>query len=393
MLFQPTLPARGATVAAGKDENRRIISTHAPRTGSDGQPREPIGSKSNFNPRSPHGERQIGAVPGRKLNVFQPTLPARGATILRVCLPRNHRISTHAPRTGSDDVSDDGKIDNMIFQPTLPARGATRMQVCRAPAPTNFKPRSPHGERPAATRWSSAARYFNPRSPHGERHKACDGDADGEKFQPTLPARGATASGSGKGRKLTLFQPTLPARGATCLRLCNADYILFQPTLPARGATRLAYHTDQPKTISTHAPRTGSDTSSLCEPTRSADFNPRSPHGERRNRWQMYHNCQAFQPTLPARGATRRRGAARFRRAISTHAPRTGSDEGRKEFSPHENISTHAPRTGSDMCLQSAIERDVSISTHAPRTGSDTFERAYSRALSISTHAPRTGSD
>ena len=35
--------------------------------------------------------------------IFQPTLPARGATRF-VPLPRRqrHRISTHAPRTGSD---------------------------------------------------------------------------------------------------------------------------------------------------------------------------------------------------------------------------------------------------------------------------------------------------
>ena len=60
-------------------------------------------------------------------------------------------------------------------------------------------------------------------------------------------------------------------------------------------------------------------------------FNPRSPHGERR-----------------AESVTRRRS---------------------RNFNPR---SPHGER----LCLQSAIERDVSISIHAPRTGSDTaFQR------------------
>ena len=34
------------------------------------------------------------------------------------------------------------------------------------------------------------------------------------------------------------------------------------------------------------------------------DFNPRSPHGERRQDAQQRMTAGAFQPTLPARGAT-----------------------------------------------------------------------------------------
>ena len=78
-----------------------------------------------FNPRSPHGERPThGSGRAAALAAFQPTLPARGATIeslvwvgdtsFQPTLPargatdrprrnrRGLRISTHAPRTGSD---------------------------------------------------------------------------------------------------------------------------------------------------------------------------------------------------------------------------------------------------------------------------------------------------
>ena len=58
------------------------------------------------------------------------------------------------------------------------------------------------------------------------------------------------------------------------------------------------------KAISTHAPRTGSDFLLLKKSLQKIHFNPRSPHGERLTRMQSPTFCRAFQPTLPARGAT-----------------------------------------------------------------------------------------
>ena len=125
ILFQPTLPARGATCYEIKARGRIFISTHAPRTGSDEQvlllslcnhiisthaPRTgsdlricyiPIGMY-HFNPRSPHGERRMQRKNVSTAVLFQPTLPARGATIAGCPRLRNDSISTHAPRTGSD---------------------------------------------------------------------------------------------------------------------------------------------------------------------------------------------------------------------------------------------------------------------------------------------------
>ena len=101
----------------------------------------------------------------------------------------------------------------------------------------------------------------------------------------------------------------------------------FQPTLPARGATQHemeGYHNEQ-------------------------YFNPRSPHGERQVLEQTREiKVTAFQPTLPARGATIAAVHDVLRRTISTHAPRTGSDHARSGDLRRALISTHAPRTGSD---------------------------------------------
>ena len=57
-----------------------MISTHAPRTGSDWESRDILQVQGDFNPRSPHGERPYGRIKIAAGGVFQPTLPARGAT-------------------------------------------------------------------------------------------------------------------------------------------------------------------------------------------------------------------------------------------------------------------------------------------------------------------------
>ena len=60
-----------------------------------------------------------------------------------------------------------------------------------------------------------------------------------------------------------------------------------------------------------------------CQP----DFNPRSPHGERPDSDVVESIAQAFQSTLPARGATFNAfGKMMENYKISIHAPRTGSD-------------------------------------------------------------------
>ena len=102
--------------------------------------------------------------------MFQPTLPVRGATDVVFDQIVDPWVSTHAPREGSDVVGRLPCVTPMTFQPTLPVRGAT------IPA------------KGTSTR--------------------------GGWFQPTLPVRGATFSG-GRLHGGAGFQPTLPVRGAT----------------------------------------------------------------------------------------------------------------------------------------------------------------------------------
>ena len=78
------------------------------------------------------------------------------------------------------------------------------------------------------------------------------------------------------------------------------------------------------------------------------DFNPRSPHGERRRTATHKRRRSRFQSTLPARGATGEAMQGRLTIVISIHAPRTGSDTIADFARAALNISIHAPRTGSD---------------------------------------------
>ena len=56
-VFQSTPPAWGATRHPPRGCSIKIISIHAPRMGSDRRFTSAASGESNFNPRSPHGER------------------------------------------------------------------------------------------------------------------------------------------------------------------------------------------------------------------------------------------------------------------------------------------------------------------------------------------------
>ena len=152
------------------------------------------------------------------------------------------------------------------------------------------------------------------------------------------------------GRGTSRFQPTLPARGATIFDRFRRSYThQFQPTLPARGATCPAAVAPAP--CANFNPRSPhGERRQTSKPRRAGwHFNPRSPHGERLYRMSGLHRATEFQPTLPARGATCDGMPLVCHVIISTHAPRTGSDHTVGSYAtPEEAISTHAPRTGSD---------------------------------------------
>ena len=280
LLFQSTLPARGATCRRDPPKYLQDISIHAPRTGSD----------------NTAGRNCVARC------AFQSTLPARGATDFQSINVVWRRISIHAPRTGSDDNANlctpYGEISIHA-----PRTGSDTRDVELRTTQSDFNPRSPHGERRDFRACSVRPGNFNPRSPHGERQR-CDCGCNQTDISIHAPRTGSDI-GDSDGCGVQTISIHAPRTGSDIRRLqIYQSPSRFQSTLPARGAT-------QPQRV---------------EIILGDDFNPRSPHGERRQPWATSVMSTAFQSTLPARGATSLKRMADKGDAISIHAPRTGSD-------------------------------------------------------------------
>ena len=167
--FQSTLPARGATAQQFSIYFKIPFQSTLPARGATHWKYTAGAAETDFNPRSPHGERRQKMQSGCVRQV----------------------ISIHAPRTGSDRKPVRRVDEANHFNPRSP-HGERRGIERRFFGCVDFNPRSPHGERPSQALPASRQKYFNPRSPHGERHISAIAKDKYNQFQSTLPARGAT---------------------------------------------------------------------------------------------------------------------------------------------------------------------------------------------------------
>ena len=234
---------------------------------------------------------------------FQSTLPARGATSPPAQPHQDSQFQSTLPARGATNrccVSGAG----LSFQSTLPARGATRSSWRGIRSERDFNPRSPHGERLVMMRSSEFGKISIHAPRTGSDVDWCFVTAYGRDISIHAPRTGSDIDGFNLRDADEKFQSTLPARGATMAVRATGYSCRFQSTLPARGAThdQLDYRPHAP--ISIHAPRTGSDGADRHTKNARPDFNPRSPHGERRKPQSASCANGQFQSTLPARGAT-----------------------------------------------------------------------------------------
>ena len=259
--FQSTLPVWGATTTAVAPPTVSSISIHAPRVGSDCQAIVSLLRRSDFNPRSPCGERpRLAPQSSPAPKIFQSTLPVWGATGLIDANVSSLKISIHAPRVGSDPFTVEVCAISRIFQSTLPVWGATRYS-------------------------------------RGNQFWAI--------FQSTLPVWGATSSSCLTSPAEETFQSTLPVWGATRFSSILLPYSSdFNPRSPC-GERRACYGPPGcGGSISIHAPRVGSDSPRRIRSWIPSYFNPRSPCGERRSYLSGDTRWLEFQSTLPVWGAT-----------------------------------------------------------------------------------------
>ena len=213
------------------------ISIHAPRTGSDLSDWLLLQSNiiSIHAPRTgSDAARNLRASPGPD---FNPRSPHGERRTSRKAENGHEKISIHAPRTGSDGP----KVKSQTFgiiSIHAPRTGSDWCSSKLCTAEKNFNPRSPHGERRHTANHPDSGTYFNPRSPHGER-------------QATLNAK--------------------------------QEWFLISIHAPRTGSDAQKGTSTLDEFISIHAPRTGSDVTIRDTVLAPSDFNPRSPHGERRH--------------------------------------------------------------------------------------------------------------
>ena len=151
----------------------------------------------------------------------------------------------------------------------------------------------------------------------------------------------------------------------------------FQSTLPVRGATDTQQRSRiQGITISIHAPRAGSDSIPIEPKTVNQNFNPRSPCGERLYRDLLSEAEQAFQSTLPVRGATFRSG--NFLATFFYFNPRSPCGERRlwlHNLPVLRGFQSTLPVRGATVDAEGQpLIWEISI--HAPRAGSDAYRQA-----------------
>ena len=237
-------------------------------------------------------------------------------------------ISIHAPRTGSDGtISTGGKVV-ADFNPRSPHGERLNPRRNHARQQIYFNPRSPHGERRVAVPGAGSAVHFNPRSPHGERPRK-------------LTMRGILT-------RISIHAPRTGSDQGLALTLCDGRISIHAPRTGSDCVVMMAV--SQRISISIHAPRTGSDTGAGLPKSANRRFQSTLPaRGATTNRYRKRYLRFIFQSTLPARGATRAHPAGRAdRRYFNPRSPHGERRQTAALREHHRRISIHAPRTGSD---------------------------------------------
>ena len=169
--------------------------------------------------------------------------------------------------------------------------------------------------------------YFNPRSPWGERLTRTHKDNAKNRISIHAP-RGGSDDGTEEEANEFAISIHAPRGGSDVFVTLFVEMaVTFQSTLPVGGATR----------------------SNAQHWVQQADFNPRSPWGERPVRREHMEPIRVFQSTLPVGGATLSQVVAQG--SAGNFNPRSPWGERLKDGGQTRCpvcISIHAPRGGSD---------------------------------------------
>ena len=131
-------------------------------------------------------------VSGNRQDTISIHAPCTGSDHVVESVVNAPAISIHAPCTGSDMSALGYQRYEYGISIHAPCTGSDLPSKSLMDTPSYFNPRSLHGERRRRARSGRNRAYFNPRSLHGERHRFPNQEGLRARFQSTLPARGAT---------------------------------------------------------------------------------------------------------------------------------------------------------------------------------------------------------
>ena len=237
LSFQSTPPSREATVYSSSPPSPSPSFNPRPPHGRR-QVRSSINVAANcFNPRPPHGRRPLSHRDSWLVEMFQSTPPSREATMIGNGRINGGSVSIHAPLTGGDDRC----------PPTHhPRRG--------------FNPRPPHGRR--------QDRRADPRRPaHVSIH---------------APLTGGDTYGTHMRRVSSSFNPRPPHGRRPDAQIRSATDLMVSIHAPLTGGDQTILPKSAPHAVSIHAPLTGGDECVRAYSPADFCFNPRPPHGRRR---------------------------------------------------------------------------------------------------------------
>ena len=129
---------------------------------------------------------------------------------------------------------------------------------------------------------------------------------------------------------------------------CQADFNPRSPCGERHGSLR---DSEAVYWISIHAPRVGSDTSGIIMSTTLEDFNPRSPCGERLDLGLSKLSRLEFQSTLPVWGATFNSGKVVITSLFQSTLPVWGATKSYELISFSFIFQSTLPVWGATVCL------------------------------------------
>ena len=216
--------------------------------------------------------------------VFQSTLPLRGATFLQLYVLPSTLFQSTLPLRGATCTKE--LCDEIVwqFQSTLPLRGATRYPIARVRGVNDISIHTPLAGSDRGHRRTGHGPVISIHTPlAGSDQQSLNSDARMDYFNPHSPC-GERPTDSNlllSNYQISIHTP-LAGSDSRCRPCTKSTARYFNPHSPCGE----------------RHPRNATSSS------RTANFNPHSPCGERLTPKKNLQMLMKFQSTLPLRGAT-----------------------------------------------------------------------------------------